>query len=210
MRSLLKKDIYLMWKVAPAIPFIMLMCSLLCLRNQSHWGILMEIGILSVSLVVLGMEVDEGNRWQVYQDTLPLSRNVVVREKYTILCLGALTATVMQMLFNTVYGLIKSGRVEAGNILFLPMIIFVSAMMFGSVQLPFYFRYGSVRGRIVCRITMALGLIAVATLSQKLKIPKHIPLHPMVLFSILFGIGLVVCIASYLISAHAYRKRDLM
>lgn len=209
MRSLLKKDIYLMWKVAPAIPFIMLMCSLLCLRNQSHWGILMEIGILAVGMVVLGIEVDEGNRWQVYQDTLPLSRSTAVREKYLLLCLSAFAGTVMQMLFNTVYGLLKGGRIEAGNILFLPMIIFVSAMVFGSVQLPFYFRYGSVRGRIVYRITMAFGLVAVATLSQKLKIPKHIPLHPTVLFGILFGIGLVVCVVSYLISVRVYRKRDL-
>ena len=209
MKSLLKKDIYLSWKVAPAIPFIMLLVAVISLRNQSHWGLLMEMGILSVSMVMLCMEADEGNRWQVFQDTLPLSRGLVVLEKYVMLFLGAVAATAVQMVFYTVYGLIKEGRVEAGNILFLPMIIFVSAMVFGSVQLPFYFRYGCVRGRLVFRVMTALGLIAAVTLSKDFRIPNHIPLHPMVLFSILFGIGLVVCVVSYLISAHAYRKRDL-
>ena len=209
MRSLLKKDMYLMWKAAPAIPFIILMCSLVCLRTQSNWGLLLEMGILLVSMVVLAMEVDEGNRWHVYQDTMPLSRGFVVCEKYTLLCFGALAVTAIQALFNTVYGLIKWGRVEAGNILFLPMIIFVSAMFFGSVQLPFYFRYGCVRGRLVFRIMSALGLFAAVTLAKAFRMPQHIPLHPMVLFSILFGIGLVIAVISCLISVRVYRKRDL-
>ena len=209
MRSLLKKDIYLMWKVAPAIPFIMLMCSLLCLRNQSHWGILMEIGLLAVGMVVLAIEVDEGNRWQVYQDTLPLSRGKVVREKYVLLCMGALGSTVLQAFCNTVYGLVKWGRVEAGNILFLPMIIFASAVIFGSIQLPFYFRFGCTHGRILHRIMLVVGIIAATSLAKRFKVPQHIPLHPMILFSGLLGIGLAVAVVSYLISVRVYRKRDL-
>ena len=169
----------------------------------------MNMGILSVGMVMLCMEADEGNRWQVFQDTLPLSRSLVVLEKYVFLGLGALATTALQMVFNAVYALTKSGRVEAGNILFLPMIIFASAMFFGSVQLPFYFRYGCTRGRIVYRIMMALGLIAAVTLAKEFRIPKHIPVHPMVLFSILFGIGLVIAVISCLISVCVYRKRDL-
>ena len=209
MRSLLKKDIYLIWKVAPIIPFILVFVAVISLHSQSNWGLLVEMGILSVSLVMLGMEVDEGNRWHVYQDTMPLSRSAVVREKYILLCLGAMASTVLQALLNTVYGLIKWGRVEAGNILFLPMIIFASAVIFGAVQLPFYFRFGCTRGRMIYRLMLMLGIIAAANLAKRFKIPQHIPLHPMVLFSGLLGIGLAVTVVSYLISVNVYRKRDL-
>lgn len=209
MRSLLKKDIYMIWKAAPAIPFVMLLVSVITLSNQSHWGLLLEMGILSLSLTVLCMEMDENTRWYVFQDTTPLSRSLVVFEKYILLFFGSLAATAMQVILNTAYGLIKWGRVEAANILFLPMIIFASAMVFGSVQLPFYFRYGCSRGRLIYRIMMALGIIAAATLAKEFRIPQHIPLHPMVLFSILFGIGLAIAALSYWISVCVYRKRDL-
>ena len=209
MRSLLKKDVYMLWKAAPAIPLVMLLVSVISLGNQSHWGLLLEMGILSLSLTVLCMEMDENTRWYVFQDTTPLSRSLVVFEKYILLFLGSFVATVMQAIFNTAYGLIKWGRVEAANILFLPMIIFASAMVLGAVQLPFYFRYGCARGRLIYRIMMAFGIIAAATLAKEFRIPQHIPLHPMVLFLILFGIGLVVAAVSYLISVRVYRKRDL-
>ena len=209
MRSLLKKDIYMVWKVAPIIPLVMVLISVISLRSQSNWGLLVEMGILSVSLVMFCMEIDEGNRWHVYQDTMPLSRGKVVREKYVLLCMGALGSTVLQAFCNTVYGLIKWGRVEAGNILFLPMIIFASAVIFGSIQLPFYFRFGCTHGRIIHRIMLVLGIIAATSLAKRFKVPQHIPLHPMVLFSGLLGIGLAVNVVSYLISVHVYRKRDL-
>ena len=209
MRSLLKKDIYMIWKVAPLIPFIMVFISVISLGSQSNWGLLVEMGILSVTLVMLCMEVDEGNRWHVFQDTMPISRRMVVCEKYILLCLGALVSTALQAFCNTVYGLIKWGRVEAGNILFLPMIIFASAVIFGAVQLPFYFRFGCIRGRTIHRIMLAFGMITAVTLAREFKIPQHIPLHPMVLFSGLLGIGLAVAVVSYLISVRMYRKRDL-
>lgn len=209
MRSLLKKDIYLIWKVAPIIPFVMVLISVISLGSQSNWGLLAEMGILSVTLVMLCVEVDEGNRWHIFQDTMPLSRGLVVCEKYILLCLGAMASTVLQAFCNTVYGLIKWGRVEAGNILFLPMIIFVSAVIFGAVQLPFYFRFGCIRGRTIHRIMLAFGMITAITLAKKFKIPQHIPLHPMVLFAGLLGIGLAVAVLSCLISVRFYRKRDL-
>lgn len=209
MRSLLKKDIYMVWKVAPIIPLVMVLISVISLRSQSNWGLLVEMGILSVTLVMLCMEVDEGNRWHVFQDTMPISRSTVVCEKYILLCLGAMASTVLQMFCNTVYGLIKWGRVEAGNILFLPMIIFASAVIFGAVQLPFYFRLGCIRGRTIHRIMLVLGIIAATSLAKRFKVPQHIPLHPMILFSGLLGIGLAVAVVSYLISVRMYRKREL-
>jgi hypothetical protein len=52
-------------------------------------------------------------------------------------------------------------------------------------------------------------MITAVTLAREFKIPQHIPLHPMVLFSGLLGIGLAVAAVSYLISVRMYRKRDL-
>jgi hypothetical protein len=56
---------------------------------------------------------------------------------------------------------------------------------------------------------LAFGMITAVTLARKFKIPQHIPLHPMVLFSGLLGIGLSVAVVSYLISVRMYRKREL-
>jgi hypothetical protein len=56
---------------------------------------------------------------------------------------------------------------------------------------------------------LAFGMITAVTLAREFKIPQHIPLHPMVLFSCLLGIGLAVAVVSYLISVRMYRKRDL-
>ena len=56
---------------------------------------------------------------------------------------------------------------------------------------------------------LVLGIIVATSLAKRFKVPQHIPLHPMVLFSGLLGIGLAVAVVSYLISVRVYRKRDL-
>ena len=210
MKALLKKDVYLLWRSAPIAIFGILFISLFCaLGRQSNLALLCELGFLTAGMAEVVLLVEEANRWHVLQDTMPMSRAKIVCEKYLFLGLAGLFVSAMQALLNTGYSLIVQRHVEAGNILFLPMIIFATAMLWGSVLMPFFFRFGSVLGRSVYQVAMVIGVISAMILSKSVKIPDHIPVHPLVLMSGLLGVGVLFCTLSCLLSIRFYRRRDL-
>ena len=210
MKALLKKDVYLLWRSAPIAIFGILFISLFCaLGRQSNLALLCELGVLTSGMAEVILLVEEANRWHVMQDTMPMSRAKIVCEKYLFFGLAGLFVSAMQALLNTGYSLIVQRHVEAGNILFLPMIIFAAAMLWGSVILPFFFRFGSILGRSVYQVAMVIGVISAMILSKSVKIPDHIPIHPLVLMSGLLGVGVLFCTLSCLLSIRFYRRRDL-
>ena len=210
MKALLKKDVYLLWRSAPIAPLgIFVLCVFCALGRQSNLALLCELGVLISGMAEVVLLVEEANRWHVLQDTMPMSRAKIVCEKYLFLGLGGLFVSAMQALLNTGYSLIVQRHVDAGNILFLPMIIFAAAMFWGSVILPFFFRFGSILGRSVYQVAIVIGMISAMILSRSVKIPDHIPVHPLVLMSGLLGVGVLFCTLSCLLSIRFYRRRDL-
>ena len=210
MKALLKKDVYLLWRSAPIAIFGILFISLFCaLGRQSNLALLCELGFLTAGMVEVILLVEEANCWHIMQDTMPMSRAKIVCEKYLFFGLAGLLVTAGQALLNTGYSLIVQRHVEAGNILFLPMIIFSAAMLWGSVVLPFFFRFGSILGRSVYQVALVIGVISAMVLSKSVKIPDHIPVHPVVLMSGLLGAGVLFWGLSCLLSIRFYRRRDL-
>ena len=210
MKALLKKDVYLLWRSAPIAIFGILFISLFCaLGRQSNLALLCELGFLTAGMAEVVLLVEEANRWHIMQDTMPMSRAKIVCEKYLFFGLAGLFVSAMQALLNTGYSLIVQRHVEAGNILFLPMIIFSAAMLWGSVVLPFFFRFGSILGRSVYQVALVIGVISAMILAKSVKIPDHIPVHPVVLMSGLLGAGVLFWGLSCLLSIRFYRRRDL-
>lgn len=210
MKALLKKDIYLLWRSAPIAPLGILLLSVFCaLGRQSNLALLCEIGVLTTGMAEVTLQIEEANRWHILQDTMPMSRAKVVCEKYLFFGLAGLFVSAVQALLNTGYSLIVQRHVEAGNVLFLPMIIFATAMLWGSILMPFFFCFGGVIGRSVYHVALMAGLILAMILSRSVRIPNHIPVHPLVLMSGLLGAGILLCVLSCLLSIHFYRRRDL-
>lgn len=210
MKALLKKDIYLLWKSATIAPLgIFVLCVFCALGRQSNLALLCELGVLISGMAEVVLLVEEANRWHVLQDTMPMRRAKIVCEKYLFFGLAGLFVSAMQALLNTGYSLIVQRHVEAGNILFLPMIIFAAAMLWGSIILPFFFRFDSIFGRNVYHAALAIGLISAMILARNVKLPDHIPVHPLVLMLGLLCAGMLFCTISCLLSIHFYRRRDL-
>lgn len=210
MKALLKKDVYLLWRSAPIAIFGILFISLFCaLGRQSNLALLCEIGVLTSGMAEVILLVEEANRWHIMQDTMPMSRAKIVCEKYLFFGLAGLFVSAIQALLNTGYSLIVQRHVEAGNVLFLPMIVFATAMLWGSILMPFFFRFGSILGRSVYQVALVIGMISAMILSRSVKIPDHIPVHPVVLMSGLLGVGVLFCTLSCLLSIRFYRRRDL-
>ena len=210
MKALLKKDVYLLWRSAPIAPFGILLLIVFCaLGRQSNLALLCELGVLTSGMAEVVLLVEEANRWHVLQDTMPMSRAKIVCEKYLFFGLAGIFVSAMQALLNTGYSLIVQRHVEAGNVLFLPMIIFATAMLWGSILMPFFFRFGGVIGRSVYQVALTAGVILAMILSRSVKIPNHIPVHPLVLMAGLLGAGALFCTLSCLLSIHFYRRREL-
>lgn len=209
MIALLKKDIYIIWKTIPYLPICIMVIGTVASFNQNNISLLIQAGLLTASMVEILLQLEEGCRWHVLQDTMPLSRARVVREKYVMLLCGAGAITCWQMLVNTVTMWLRSHHVEAGNAVFMPSIVFLSAMVFGSLMLPCEFRFGAVRGKQVYLFVLAAGMIGSLAISRTFRMPNHIPVHPAVLVLMMLGIGLLAGLLSYGIAVRGYRRRDL-
>ena len=209
MMALLKKDLYIIWKCTPLLPVCILVIGFVSALNSRSLALLLEMGILISGLMEVVLEIDEGNRWHVFQDTMPMSRARVVTEKYVFLVGISLIAALCQSAMNAIVMLVRTQHVEVGNVAFVPSIVFCAGMVWSSLLLPFFFRFGAVRGRQMYFVMLTVGLIGALIISRLIRIPNHIPVHPAVLVSILLGTGVLFGVVSCAISTVLYRRRDI-
>ena len=112
---------------------------------------------LSASLI----SFDENAHWDVFSGTLPVTRKLLVTERYLFhLLLSAVLFLLCALGIRRVYGLSSP---EARSMLFLMLFC---ALLLPSVVLPLMFKLGAAKGYLYAMLIMALG-IGVAYLASE-------------------------------------------
>jgi len=160
------------------------------------------VGLMPATL----LSYDEREKWDVYAQTLPVSRAQFVGEKYLMgaLCLAGFL--VLQLLVSFLSGAVRSGADLAALLL----VDLALGLLAPAVMLPFFFRFGVEKGRILLFAMtglMTLGLLALTraplgALMLRLPSPK--------LLTAVAVPGIVALYAlSCLLSIRLYRDREL-
>lgn len=210
MKGLLLKDFYMAMKYCRA--FIIIIAVFLGISLYGNYNIVFlayPCTITSVIPVTL-FSYDEHNKWTTYSLALPYTRKQLVSSKYIIGLIFGFFTYVLSIGVTTAKMLITN-TFNLEELISLSVALIVMALVCPAIVLPFLFKLGSDKGRIVfygmCCIIAALMAISPKLLTSDMQ--QFESVNSSVLFAI---IGAVVTIllygGSWLLSISFFEKRE--
>jgi len=205
MKGLLLKDLTMMMKYGR---FTLLACLIFsvagCFNEPNLYFMLYPVVIGSVMAQSL-ISYDERSGWDRYCDALPVSRAQVVTGKYLIALIVFAVFFVIGVVGQKISGLRGGGQP------ILPVVSLLAAggLIIPAILLPFSFRFGTEKGRVVYLLTVGLVLGGVAALGYvKGSTPSELNMTNGVAAG-LFIAAVVIFIVSWRLSIALYQNREL-
>lgn len=165
MKGLLLKDFYMIRKYCRGILLIMLMFMTIEIVSGNSAP---DFVFMIYPLIIIGMipvtliSYDERERWNIYSSVLPYSKKEIVLSKYLT---GLLITVPTAVLYCAVYSvkMIINGEFLTEVIVSMIIMMLFAGILFPSFVLPFIFKLGAEKGRIVYLITIgAVGGVCAA------------------------------------------------
>ena len=208
MKGLLLKDWYMMKKYCRYYLFVSIGFIILSMLSSGNMFFVFYPCLLCGMIPVNLLGYDERSRWTEYVGTLPYSKTQIVSAKYLI---GLFTQITMLTVICITQG-VKMG-VEGSFVLkeflVLMMLLLIMASVASSLTLPFVFKYGVEKGRVVYYVMIGVVCAGSIIASDLLSggIQAEIKLNGIFPMICLIGIGIYAL--SWYLSIVFYKKREI-
>lgn len=205
MKALLIKDYWMLWadyKRGLVLPFLFVGVSFA--SGDIFWMLwpLYIIGLLPYVLC----SYEEQSRWDLYAESMPYGRRTVVRAKFALLVIDTIVGTAG---ISVIYLIARLLGVFDEPYLYIAVLCFCGSLVPGCVMLPFLFKFGVAKSRMVYMVSIGL-LGAVTGLfsgSDGAIVPLISGLLPTPIAAVL--LCLVFLVLSEQLSERFYMKREL-
>ncbi len=209
MNSLILKDFISLKSYGKTLAIIIGFFTLVTFTNDEPSFLSGMIILLMSMLPITSFSYDQHAKWDLFSQTLPMSRKQLVMSKYALgiitIGIGVLLAT----LFNVVVALVKSIEVDLRYLIEANGFIALAALLFLSILIPLVYKFGVEKSRMLMIVVLAIPSVLVIGLPKDVvTIPMLDEIRPAILFvSGLVCVGFVMFL-SYVISVRIYMKKD--
>lgn len=208
MKGLLLKDFYMVMKYCRSYLLIAPAFIAISFLGEGNLFFIFYPCFLCGMIPVNLLGYDERSRWLQYSGTLPYTKAQIVSSKYliglaaqTVIILIAGIVQVIRMKMNDIFRL--------DDFMVLMLMVFIMAMLFSSIGLPFIFKNGVEKGRLATYVMIVLlcfgSSMASALFGSDMQ--NTIQLNTFLLIFSIVGIG--IYILSWYMSIVFYKKREL-
>lgn len=164
--------------------------------------VLVFTGVLPITLIAY----EESEHWDRLALTMPLSRRMIVTEKYLVSLLLQGTATILAGL-SMAAQMLRSGQFDAAALFTGLLMILVLGITMPSLMLPVIFKVGSERGRLAYTLVLGIAMgciVAGAAVMSKLELAMD-----MDTIAVILAVAAVLLYpASWMLAVHWYEKRE--
>ncbi len=208
MKGLILKDIYNLKKYGKTLFLIAALYFMLSFMMDNADVFVGMIVIMFAITTVTSFAYDNQSGWDVYVNTMPVSRKHVVLSKYLLSGLLILAGGVLAVLMGWVNGLIR----HIGNFsqtLLTAYALCAAGLVFVSILLPLVYRFGVERSRVIIIAVVAVPVAAGFALSQtgtlaeisEQKMSQLLAFSPLIVAA--------CCALSFAVSNAIYRKKEV-
>ena len=217
MTGLILKDFLILRKTLRT--YLLFVVVYLVLAGAGVWKPQFVSGFVAVIISVLPMNVfayDQQAKWDTYGLALPVGRTKTVAARYLCVLLLCLFTVVLTVVFGVV--LFAAGKMaDFGEYLLTGAACGLLAVLINAVMLPFLYKFGPERARIVLIGVMGLFGAGMAALFiivpqsdglvwlDSLNTPARLASIPVI--AVLAGLALLA--VSFLLSRHFYGRKDV-
>lgn len=205
MKGLLLKDLYLTFKYCRAFILIIAVFIGASFINE-HSAFLTVYPCLIVGMIPATLySYDEREKWSIYSATLPVSRVHLVSAKYIMGLFSCATIILLTAIVQA-FKMINTSFVLMD---YLSVIAFVASicLVAPSVFMPFMFKYGAEKGRIIYYVVVGATCAAFIVFSVYQE-STFILNNTFVIIAVCIAAA-VIYIASWLLSIAFYKKREI-
>lgn len=206
MKGLLLKDFYMTTKYCRAFLLIIVVSLAASFFDHESFFIIYPIIIASMVPVTL-VSYDEREKWTVYSGTLPYTKTQIVSSKYL---LGLLVNLLVFLAAAAVQAFCMFSTVSfvMADYLSILVLMIILGLIGPAVVMPFIFRFGAEKGRIVYFAVIA-ALCALSTLAVGSDVPFPIQLSSEWGMTLMMFAAVLIYVISWLLSIVFYKNREI-
>lgn len=208
MKGLLRKDLCMIWSYCRTLILIVLCFLLLGLWMEENFFYTFYPVVMAGMLPVTLISYDERFKWDVYCQTLPVSRKEQVTEKYLISALSIL-AVLLCSVGVQVYKMLQIVQFMIEAVQWNDLISYVAllaaiALISPSIMVPLIYKLGAEKGRMAFFVVVGIFCVlgAFFSVNDSMQIPQ---------FSVsgLLLIGLAMFLLSWVLSVKIYESKEM-
>jgi len=210
MKGLLLKDFYLMIKYCRALLLIIIVFAVISAFSDSTFMLYYPciiVGMLPMTL----QTYDEREKWSAYSMSMPYNRAQIVSSKYLIGLLVDI-AFVILLTVSQVLGFMSNPQIEISGIISIVLNIIAVSLLSPAIVLPFIFKFGTEKGRIIYYVVIGVFAAGAGMLSAKDTLaPGDLTtaLNDIKSAAAFVLTAIVIYIASWLLSIRFYKKKEI-
>lgn len=159
------------------------------------------IAMIPMSLYTL----DEQSRWCAYSMTMPVSRREYVGGKY-IISLMCTAFNVVVWFITRLVSVLSASPASAERAAMPLSVVFATSLLIPVLSLPFAFKFGSAKSRLISIFVVVIFAVGIANLSTS---GLHISIDEGVVTALMYLVPLALFIASWALSVRIYNKKEL-
>lgn len=215
MKSLVLKDLFNIGHNAKSMLFILVAFAAALIPFSGVEGYIFVCAILCSMMIVTTFSFDDNSKWTRYAMIMPVSKKELVGGKFIVLDIFCAVGSLFGLVVGSIGGLITNkitlDLVGIGELLFLDLISWVIALIFGSMSIPLVFKFGAERGRVLLLVSFLIPAGICFGIYQLLT-TLGIELTDQLVFILLCCsplLALAWCYVMYQISYRIFAKQEL-
>lgn len=208
MKGLLLKDWYLLCRHCRAYLVILVVFLAIGLLSPDSVFFLFYPVLMAGSIPVTLLSYDSVSRWESYSRTLPYSEGQLVAVKYLISLFAVLATCLVTVLAWGIRDGMQ-GHVNPMNLLQMGCIILALGLLTPSLMLPWVFKFGAEKGRIVFYVVLVLLMVVSGFFvgfynSMEMDLPGSLEL----VGPATFGVSVLLFAGSWALSKEFSKRRE--
>lgn len=204
MKGLLIKDFFTLVKQLKFVLLFLIIMVVIPGINQSAFAM-----IYFAMMPITAMAYDERCKWDSLAAIMPYTAKDLVLSKYLLGYIGMGAASILSLGANWIIKLFQHNTLTMADALAI-LLIACTGMILLAVNLPFIFRFGVEKGRIVFMVIIATSVFALMMAGDKIKFLLSSNLiSPALLAGVGVGVAVLTNTISIAMSNNFYQKKTL-
>ena len=209
MNSLILKDFISLKSYSKTLVIIIGFFTIITFTNDEPSFLSGMIILIMSMLPITSFSYDQHAKWDLFSQTLPVSRKQLVMSKYVLGIISIVAGAILAILLNVAVLLVKSLEVDIWYLILANSLIALVALLYLSILIPLVYKFGVEKSRLLTIVVLAIPSVLAIVLSNA---GVSIPVLDEITRAIVVAIGLVfvVCVVliSYVISVRIYMHKE--
>ena len=207
MKSLILKDLLAFQSYVKTLVLFVLFFTIITFSMDDASFLSGMIILWMAMLPISSFSYDQHAKWDLFAQTLPVTRKQIVQAKYVLGLLFVGFATVLAIILNSIVSSVKSLPIEWNVLIESNLMIGLVALVFLSILFPLIYKYGVEKSRMLIIVVVAIpSIVFIYFSNNNLQLLNNVTSQTLLAGGVLAAI--IVMVISYIISLKLYTAKD--